>query len=182
MGCIDLDLHMIYYRYRAFFTYKYCIPNYYYFAHFNVFHTSIYWWFSTEALCDGNSSQVSRTLISILVALNNAVILMVSTRPLISKSSSPFINPLVTVPGAPITNGITIIFMFHFFSFFCKVSKETDFSLICLIVLVGRVFANGPGDLGSIPGRVILKTLKMVLDTSLLNTQQYKVRIKGKVE
>ena len=47
---------------------------------------------------------------------------------------------------------------------------------------MGRVFANGPGDLGSIPGRVIPKTLKMVLDTSLLNTQQYKVRIKGKVE
>ena len=48
--------------------------------------------------------------------------------------------------------------------------------------LVGRVFANGLGDLGSIPGRVIPKTLKMVLDTSLLNTQQYKVYIKGKVE
>ena len=47
---------------------------------------------------------------------------------------------------------------------------------------VGRVFANGPGDLGSILGRIISKTLKMVLDTSLLNTQQYKVRIKGKVE
>ena len=30
--------------------------------------------------------------------------------------------------------------------------------------------------------RVIPKTLKMVLDTSLLNTQQYNVRIKGKVE
>ena len=44
------------------------------------------------------------------------------------------------------------------------------------------MFANGPGDLGSIPGRVIPKTLKMVLDTSLLNTQQYMVRIKGKVE
>ena len=43
-------------------------------------------------------------------------------------------------------------------------------------------FANDPGDLGSIPGCVIPKTLKMVLDTSLLNTQQYKVRIKGKVE
>ena len=51
-----------------------------------------------------------------------------------------------------------------------------------LISLVGRVFANGPGDLGSIPGCVIPKTLKMVLDTSLLNTQQYKVCIKGKVE
>ena len=35
---------------------------------------------------------------------------------------------------------------------------------------------------GSIPGHVIPKTLKMLLDTSLLNTQQYKVRIKGKVE
>ena len=51
-----------------------------------------------------------------------------------------------------------------------------------LIVQVGWVFANGPVDLCSIPGRVIPKTLKMVLDVSLLNTQQYKVRIKGKVE
>ena len=47
---------------------------------------------------------------------------------------------------------------------------------------MGRVFANGPGDLGSIPGRVIPNTLKMVLDTSLLNTLQYKVRIEGEVE
>ena len=30
-----------------------------------------------------------------------------------------------------------------------------------------RVFANGPGDLGSIPGRVIPKTLKMELDKHL---------------
>ena len=43
-----------------------------------------------------------------------------------------------------------------------------------LIGPVGRVFTNGPGDLGSIPGRVIPKNLKM------LNTQQYKVRIEGK--
>ena len=47
---------------------------------------------------------------------------------------------------------------------------------------VGRVFVNDPGDLGSIPGRIIPKTLKMVFDTSGLNTQQCKVRIKGKVE
>ena len=45
-----------------------------------------------------------------------------------------------------------------------------------------RVFANGPGNLGSIPGRVIPKTQKMVHDPSLLNTQHYKVRIKGDVE
>ena len=44
-----------------------------------------------------------------------------------------------------------------------------------------RVFANGPGDLGSVSGRVIPKTQKMVLDVSLLNTQRYKVWIKDKV-
>ena len=45
-----------------------------------------------------------------------------------------------------------------------------------------RVFANGPGDLGSILGQVIPKTQKMVLDATLLDTQHYKVKIKGKVE
>ena len=45
-----------------------------------------------------------------------------------------------------------------------------------------RVLANGPGDWASIPCRVIPKTQKMVLDAVLLNTQHYKVRIKGKVE
>ena len=45
-----------------------------------------------------------------------------------------------------------------------------------------RVFANNPGDLDLIPSRVIPKTLKMVLDASLLNTQQYKLGIKGKME
>ena len=46
----------------------------------------------------------------------------------------------------------------------------------------GRVFANGPRDRGSIPGQVIPKTQKMVLDAALINTQHYKVGIKGKVE
>ena len=49
-------------------------------------------------------------------------------------------------------------------------------------IIESRVFANGSGDLCSIPGRVIPKTFKMVLNTSLLSTHQYKVRIKGKVE
>ena len=47
---------------------------------------------------------------------------------------------------------------------------------------MSRVFANGPGDRGSIPGRVIPKTQKMVLVAILLNTQHHKVSIKGKVE
>ena len=50
-------------------------------------------------------------------------------------------------------------------------------------LLVGRVLANCPGNLGSILCQVMPKTLKMVLDTSLLDTsQRYKVCIKGKVE
>ena len=35
-----------------------------------------------------------------------------------------------------------------------------------LIGIVGRMFANGSEDLGPIPGRVIPKTFKIVLDTS----------------
>ena len=50
------------------------------------------------------------------------------------------------------------------------------------IGMMVRVFANGLGDLGSIPSRVIPKTQKMVLDTSLLNAQHHKVQIKGKEE
>ena len=41
------------------------------------------------------------------------------------------------------------------------------------------MFVNGLGDLSSIPSRVIPKTQKVILDTSLLNTQHYKVHIKG---
>ena len=47
---------------------------------------------------------------------------------------------------------------------------------------MSRVFANGLGDRGSIPGRVISKTQKMVFDTAWLNTEHYKVGIKGKME
>ena len=63
-----------------------------------------------------------------------------------------------------------------------KGENFTYIMLYRLIGLVGRVFANGPEDLCLIPGRVIPKTLRMVLDTFLLNTQQYKVHIKDKVE
>ena len=72
----------------------------------------------------------------------------------------------------------------YFFNIFIGF-KILASSIMCfnwLISLKGRVFANGLGDLGSIPGRIIPKTLKMVLDTALLNTQHYKVCIKGKVE
>ena len=66
-------------------------------------------------LSDSKSRHVSRTLHSILTVLNNAIVWMVSTRPPTYKSSSPFNNPLVTVPKAPFTIGIIVTCMFHSF-------------------------------------------------------------------
>ena len=45
-----------------------------------------------------------------------------------------------------------------------------------------HLFTHASSISSSIPGRVIPKTLNMVLDTSLLNTQQHKVRIEGKAK
>ena len=73
-------------------------------------------------LSDSKCPQVSRTLLSILAVLNNVVVWMVSTRPPTSKSSSPFSNPLVTVPNAPITIGIIVTCMFH--SFFNSLARS----------------------------------------------------------
>ena len=43
---------------------------------------------------------------------------------------------------------------------------------------MNRVFANGPGDRGSIPGRFIPMTEKIVLDNAFLNTQKKKKKPK----
>ena len=59
-------------------------------------------------------------------------------------------------------NPTLIYFFFVHFSLFLHA--------LLSIGLKGRVFANGLGDRGSIPGRDLPKTLKMLLDTSLLNT------------
>ena len=67
------------------------------------------------SLSDSKSPQVSRTLLSIPAVLNNALVWMVSTRPPTSKSCSPFNNPLVTVPKAPIKIGLIVTFLFHSF-------------------------------------------------------------------
>ena len=67
------------------------------------------------SLSDSKFPQVSRTLLSILADLNNAVVWTVSTRPVISNSSSPCTNPLVTVARASIIIGINATFIFHGF-------------------------------------------------------------------
>ena len=73
-------------------------------------------------LSNSKCPQVSRIRLSILADLNNAIVWMVFIHPLISKSSSPFINPSVTVSRAPIIIGINVPFMFH--SFFNSLARS----------------------------------------------------------
>ena len=82
-------------------------------------------------LSDSKSLQVSRTLFSILANRNNAVVWIISTCPLISKSSSLFINLLVIVLSAPTTIDITVTVMFpSFFSSLAR-SQFLSFHLLC---------------------------------------------------
>ena len=80
------------------------------------------------SLSDSRSPQISRTLLSILAVFNNVVVWMVTTRPPTSKSYSPFSNPLVTVPNAPIIIGIIVACMFHRFFLFPSKAEASFFS------------------------------------------------------
>ena len=73
----------------------------------------------SQEFSDRKSPQISRTLLSILAKLNKFVVLIISTRPLISKTSRPFIKPFGIVPTAPKKIGIILKFMFLYcyFSF-----------------------------------------------------------------
>ena len=75
--------------------------------------------FFTSALVDPLSLksgwhkfQVSWTIVFILADLNNIVVWMVSTSPLIYNSSSHLAKHLQIVKSAPITIGITVSFKF----------------------------------------------------------------------
>ena len=88
------------------------------------------------SLSDSKSPQVSRILLSILAILKNAVVWMMSNRPSTSKSSSPFNNPLLTVPKTPITIGIIVTFMFPcFFNSLARSRYLSFFSLSFSFIL-----------------------------------------------
>ena len=157
------------------------------------------------SLSDRKSPQFSRTFLSILANLTNAVVWMVAFRPVISKSSSPFINPLVTVSKAPIISCINVTFMFHSFfnsrarsrylSFFSLSFNFTMWSArrtksTILQVLFFDDYYTGPlaswlecSPLIQETGVQSRSRLKdMVHDAALPNTQYYEVRIKCNVE
>ena len=99
---------------------------YYYLLHESFSQLIVFHW----SLSNSKSPKVSRTLLSILAILNNVVVWMVSTRPRTFKSSSPFNNPLVTVPKAPITIGIIVTFMF--LSFFNSLARSKYLSFFSI--------------------------------------------------
>ena len=84
----------------------------------DFFTTSFNCFFFVFFLLKSEWQQVSSSvqeLFSVYGYLNNVVVRMISSSPLISKSSSPFIISLGIVPSAPITISITVTFMFHSF-------------------------------------------------------------------
>ena len=88
------------------------------------------------SLSDSKSPHFSRTHLSILAVLSNAVVWMVSTRLPTSKPSRPFNNPVVIVPNAPITIGTIVTFMFHrFFNSLARSRYLSFFSLSLRFIL-----------------------------------------------
>ena len=73
----------------------------------------------------------------------------------------------------PTTVTITIYIYIYIYIYCCTSFSNFNWA----IGLMGRVFANGPVEVGSISGRVIPKTKKIVFGVAL-----YKVWIKGKME
>ena len=89
------------------------------------------------SLGDSKSHQVSRTRLRFLAVLSNAVVWIVSTHLLTSKSSRPFNNPLVIVPKAPITSATIVTSMFHsFFNSLARTRYLSFFSLSFRFILL----------------------------------------------
>ena len=108
------------------------------------------------SLSDSKSLQVSRTLLSILAVLKNAVVWMVSTRPPTSKSSSPFSNPFryctksichnwyishLHVPQffqfpSKVELLILLFTFFQFYSVICRDSIVDNFARSLLLLLI----------------------------------------------
>ena len=90
-----------------------------------IFLISVSWWSFTGVWVTASLLKFPGFFSMFWLNLNNAVVWMVSTRPLISKFSSPFINPSLTIPI-----GINVTFLFHsFFQFPSKVEVFIFFLL-----------------------------------------------------
>ena len=92
-----------------------------------VLHSSVRWCILT-GVCVTASLLKTPGLFSVFwTDVNNAVVWMVSTRPLISDSSNLLTKRLVTVPSAIITIGTTATFMFYSCCFFFNLKFPVKF-------------------------------------------------------
>ena len=97
---------------------------------FRNFHCSLSRWFLTAVWVTSRSLQVSRSPLIILADLNNALVWMIFTLPLISKSSRPCTNLWVIVLKAPITFYMNATFMLRrFFDSLARSKYLSFFSL-----------------------------------------------------
>ena len=92
----------------------------YYFLH--VFHTSVNWWSEQQLV-------FSVSLDSPQYSGRPNQCRVVSARPPIFNSRSPFTKPSGIVPSAPITIGITVTFTFHKFYLFSSQVPSTFLTL-----------------------------------------------------
>ena len=83
-------------------------------------------------LRDSKSPQISMTLLSILADLNNAVVWIVFTRPLILSVLVPVLG---IIPSAPIIISITVAFMLNFFFFISPCSKPLEIAPTAPIII-----------------------------------------------
>ena len=89
------------------------------------------------SLSDRTSPQYARTLLSILVDLNNAADCMVSTRTSISKLSSPFYEAIGNFPNALFIIDTTVTSMFRKFSISLAMFWYLLFFVCFLLFLLG---------------------------------------------
>ena len=76
----------------TFMLYSFYYHFYYYFNPWEIFLHQLTQMVFLWSLRDSKSSQLSRNLLSILADINNAVVMMTSTRSLISNTTSPYTN------------------------------------------------------------------------------------------
>ena len=99
-----------------------------------VFYNSISCWSFTEVWVTASFLKSPRLF------LEYCLIFMVSTHPLISKSSSLCTKPLGIVPSTPITIGITITLIFQ--SFFSSLGRYKYLSLFLLSLIFTLQFSK----------------------------------------
>ena len=177
---------------------------YYNFTHLRVFHTSVSWWFFTGVWI---TAYLLKSPGLFLVFWPIWTMLLFACFPLVL-----FFQVLQSLNKSFDVYAERSNYTFMFHSFFhslarfrylslfslslcftqwtakSTVREVLFFFLLLLLTITGsigpvvRVFANGQANRGSIPGRVIPNTQKMILDASLLNPQHYKIWIKDKLE